>query len=392
MAVTKKLYYEDALCMQFCATVLRCEPRDGRFAVVLDKTAFYPEGGGQPADHGALGGARVLDVREREGEIEHLVTAPLRVGEVVQGDVDRQRRIDHMQQHTGEHIVSGIVHAQYGWDNVGFHIGERDVTIDFSGPLGEKELADVERAANWVVWQNVPVTASWPSAEELARISYRSKKALQGPVRIVSVEGTDVCACCGTHVGRSGQVGLIKLTGVQSYKGGVRVTMLCGMRAFADYCVKQENARAVSERLSAKIDEIPAAVERLAQENIALKARAAALENRLFAARAAAQRGRGNALVFEDALSPDSLRRLCAALADVCPGVCAAFSPAGPQDAAQAACRWQYAVSGGRDTAALVRRMNEALNGRGGGKGILQGSVTAERAQIEAFFSSLPEE
>lgn len=162
MAETRKLYYENGACLQFCATVLSCVPTDGNFAVTLDATAFYPEGGGQPADRGALGGARVLDVHEKDGVVVHTVTAPLRVGEMVQGDVDGRRRLDHMQQHTGEHIVSGIVHAQFGYDNVGFHIGAQDVTVDFSGPLTDAELADVERAANWVIWQNAPVTIAWP--------------------------------------------------------------------------------------------------------------------------------------------------------------------------------------------------------------------------------------
>ena len=325
MAETRKLYYENGACLQFCATVLSCVPTDGNFAVTLDATAFYPEGGGQPADRGALGGARVLDVHEKDGVVVHTVTAPLRVGEMVQGDVDGRRRLDHMQQHTGEHIVSGIVHAQFGYDNVGFHIGAQDVTVDFSGPLTDAELADVERC---------------------------------------------------------GQVGSIKLTSAQSYKGGTRVTMLCGMRAYEDHCIKFQNAEAVSGLLSAKINETAAAVQRLADENAALRAEKAALETRLFAADAAACRGRKNALVFEPHLSPDSLRRLCTALMEQCTGVCAAFSGT---DAGG----YKYALgsAGGADVHALCKEMNAALGGRGGGREMQQGAAACARGDIEAFFA-----
>lgn len=382
MPNTRKLYYEDVFCTQFCATVLSCMPKDEYFAVTLDATAFYPEGGGQPADRGALGGARVLDVHEKGGQIVHTVTAPLRVGEVVQGDVDGPRRFDHMQQHTGEHIVSGIVREQFGYENVGFHIGESDVTVDFSGPLTPAEAEELERAANWVVWQDVPVTVSWPEAEELARLSYRSKKELSGAVRIVTVENTDVCACCGTHVPRTGQVGSVKIVSAQSYKGGTRLSLLCGRRAFADYCTKFESNRTISTALSAKPDETAQAVQRLLRENEALHARKAALENRLFALRAQGRAGAQNALVFEEALSPDSLRRLCTALCAACPGVAAAFSGSDAEG-------WRYAVGGAGDVRALCRKMNAALSGRGGGRDIQQGLAACTRAQIEAFFADI---
>ncbi len=380
MAATKKLYYEDVFCTQFCARVLECVPQGANFAVTLDATAFYPEGGGQPADRGALGGARVLDVHEQDGKIIHTVTAPLRRGELVQGDVDKMRRLDHMQQHTGEHIVSGIVHDQYGYENVGFHIGEEDVTVDFSGPLTWAELGEVENAANWVVWNNAPVTISWPTPEELAQMTYRSKKELSGAVRIVQVGDTDICACCGTHVNRCGQVGSIKITGAQSYKGGVRVTMLCGMRAARDYQTKFENALAISGALSAKINEIPAAVNRLREENAALRAQKAALENEYFSVLAQARQGETNAVCFVADIAPDGLRRLCEALTRVCPGVCAAFSGKDGEG-------YRYAVGGAGDIRALVKEMNSALNGRGGGKDIQQGSVMAGRAEVEAFFA-----
>lgn len=390
MQQTRRLYDEDSTRRSFCATVLACESTKDGFCAALDATAFYPEGGGQPADRGALGGARVLDVHEREGVVWHTLTAPLHVGDLVQGDVDWARRSEMMQQHTGEHIVSGIVHAQFGWDNVGFHIGEDAVTVDFSGPLTAAELAQVEGAANAAVWKNLPVTVEVPSPEKLAQMTYRSKKELTGPVRIVTI-GTpgpgavDVCACCGTHVRATGQVGEIKLLDAQSYKGGVRVTMACGIRALRDHVQKQESVRAVSVLLSAKPDAVDAAVERLQAENAALHARAAALENELFARRAAEFAGAEKAVCFADDLSPDSLRRLCLALcAAAKPGaVCAAFSRAGEGFAyALGACEG--------DVRAVGKAMNAALSGRGGGKpGLVQGSVACSEEAVRAFFAAL---
>jgi alanyl-tRNA synthetase len=380
---TKKLYYEDAYRMQFCAQVLSCTPAShGNFHVVLDQTAFYPEGGGQPADCGSLGGACVLDVHERDGVIVHTTASPLRVGETVQGDIDSIRRLDHMQQHTGEHILSGLVRAQFGYSNVGFRMGKDVVTVDFSGPLTSQDLAQLEEAANWVVWQNGTVEASFPTPEQLEKLDYRSKKEIAGAVRIVRVANVDLCACCGTHVARCAEVGLIKLLSAQAYKGGTRVTLVCGMRALADYTVKWRNAETISNLLSAKPNEIDTAVQRLLDENVALKARRGRLEEALFSARAEAMAGQSNPLLFEDDLSPDGLRRLSTALSAVCPGVCAVFSG---QDST-----YHYALcSATQDVRPLGAALNSALNGRGGGQAALvQGTVCATREAIEAYFSA----
>lgn len=382
MAETRKLYYENGACLQFCATVLSCVPTDGNFAVTLDATAFYPEGGGQPADRGALGGARVLDVHEKDGVVVHTVTAPLRVGEMVQGDVDGRRRLDHMQQHTGEHIVSGIVHAQFGYDNVGFHIGAQDVTVDFSGPLTDAELADVERAANWVIWQNAPVTIAWPAPSELAQLNYRSKKELTGAVRIVRFEDADICACCGLHVRRTGEIGLVKLLSVERFHSGCRMELLCGGRAVRRFQTVFDQNRQVSGLLSAKPDRTAEAVRTLRANLDAAKLRAGALEARLFALQAECYAGAPFVLLFEDALTPDSLRRLTDALVKRADGLCAVFTGA---DGA-----YQYALASKTgDLRELVRRLNAACHGRGGGKaGFVQGSVAASRSELEAFFAS----
>ncbi len=382
---TKKLYYEQPYLAQFCAKVLSCTPLDGgHFAVVLDQTAFYPEGGGQPADHGSLGGACVLDARDEDGTVVHITASPVRVGETVQGDVDWMRRFDHMQQHTGEHLLSGVIKSQFGYDNVGFHIGPDVVRVDVSGPLSEQDVREIEQAVNWVIWQNGEVRALWPTPEELADMPYRSKKELEGPVRIIDAAGADLCACCGTHVARCAEVGAVKVLSAQNYKGGTRLSIVCGMRALRDYTIKCENASQISNLLSAKVNEIAPAVERLQAESEELKARIARLENELFACRARQLAGTEGPVLFEENLRPDSLRRLCTELSEVCSGVCAAFSGSDEEGYSYAVCQ----KSG--DVSAFNRAMNAALNGRGGGRGELaQGTVHAAREAIETYFKTL---
>ena len=382
MKNTRRLYEEDSTCRSFCAVVLACKVKGKAFEAALDATAFYPAGGGQPADHGALGGARVMDVHIRDGVVWHTLTAPVHVGETVQGDVDWARRTELSQQHTGEHIVSGIVHAEYGYENVGFHIGEDAVTVDFNGPLTAQELTRLERDANWVVWKNQPVTAEFPSPEALEQVEYRSKKELTGAVRIVRVGQADVCACCGTHVRATGEVGLIKLLSAESYKGGVRVSLACGVRALRDYDEKQGEVAKLSALLSAKPTAVGDAAQRLVEENAALKARLAAAENRLFFETAQRYANSERAVCFFEELGPDSLRRACLALCEAAtPGaVCCAFcaAPGG----------YAYAMgSREADVRAAAKALNEALAGRGGGKpSLAQGFVGKTKEEICAYF------
>ena len=211
MTQTEALYYIQPPVGEFTARVLSCTPEGEAWAVTLDRTAFYPEGGGQPTDRGTLGGADVLDVHEKGGQVIHRLSAPLAEGETVTGNVDLDRRLEMSQQHTGEHILSGTLHAMFGAENVGFHIGQDYLTMDTSVPISDEGLAEAEVRANRVIWQNVPVEAVWHSKEALADLTYRSKKELEGPVRIVTVPGADCCACCGTHVERTGQVGMVKI-------------------------------------------------------------------------------------------------------------------------------------------------------------------------------------
>ena len=211
----EKLYYESAYRKEFEGTVLSCEPGKNGFEIVLDQTAFYPEGGGQPADTGILGGIRVLDVHEKNGRIVHMTKEPLTPGETVWGKIDWDRRFLHMQEHSGEHLVSGLIHGRFGYDNVGFHMGAEEVTIDFNGLLEWKDLMEIEAEANRLIWENEEVYAGFPPKEELADLDYRSKKEIAGDVRITEFPGADICACCGTHVKNSAEVGLVKFISLQ---------------------------------------------------------------------------------------------------------------------------------------------------------------------------------
>ena len=230
---TEKIYYQDAHQAAFQARVLSCQPGKHGYDVVLDRTCFYPEGGGQPGDTGFLSGVRVTDTHERSGEIVHFCEQPLAEGQTVDGQIDYERRFAFMQLHSGEHILSGVVHRRFGYENVGFHMGADFVTIDFSGMLMPEELSAVEAEANEWVWKNVSIEIAYPDAEALKTIPYRSKKELTGQVRIVTIPGADICACCGTHVSNTGEIGLIKIFSCVKFHDGVRLELLCGRRALA---------------------------------------------------------------------------------------------------------------------------------------------------------------
>ena len=379
--MTARLYEKDAHLTTFTAQVVSCAPSKHGYDVVLDQTAFYPEGGGQPGDTGVIGGVRVTDTHAQEGAVVHYCDAPLSVGKTVTGEIDAQRRFDFMQLHSGEHIISGLVHARFGYDNVGFHMGAEMVTIDFSGPLSAQELREIERAANEIVWKNLPLEVAYPDEESLKTIPYRSKKELTGRVRIVTVPGVDICACCGTHVRYTGEIGLIKIFSCQKFHAGVRLEILCGRRAYEYANLLIDQNHICSTLLSARATETAAGVERTLSELGGLKLRAAQLESQVFAAKAEALCGAGNVLLFEEGLTPDGVRRLADAVMARCGGRCAVFSGADETG-------YQYAVGQpGGDLREFTKRMNATLRGRGGGKPFfVQGSVRAARGEIERFF------
>ena len=272
MQSTQKYYEADAYRTEAAGRILAAEPDgNGGGKIALDGTVFYPEGGGQPADRGTLtlpDGTvlHVTDVHEQGGVIWHTIddlpetAAP---GTEVQEALDWAWRFDKMQQHTGEHILSGILHQMFGAENVGFHIGTDAVRMDTSVPISAEGLREAELAANRIVWQDVPVLITYPTPEELAALTYRSKKEIAGQVRIVTIPGADVCACCGTHTAATGAVGQIKILASENYKGGVRLSVVCGQRALAEAQAMWARQADIGALLSAKSTETANAVHRV---------------------------------------------------------------------------------------------------------------------------------
>ena len=378
---TRKLYYEDSHMTTFEAEVLSCEARGDAFAVVLSATAFYPEGGGQAADTGVLGNVRVLATREEGETVVHLCDGALEAGATVTGTIDWEKRFLRMQQHSGEHIVSGIINRRFGLHNTGFHMGNESITIDFDGVIPAEELPSIEAEANSAVWSNIPVKCWYPSEAELPGVFYRTKKALSWPVRIVQVPGFDSCACCGTHVKMTGEIGLIKLFSVVPFRGGTRMEMACGAQALDALNRTYEQNKQVSQAFSAKIWETGAAARRMNETLAQQKYRLTGLEMRIFRTIAAGYAGQGDILHFEESLDSTGVRELADAIAEKCGGVAAVFS--GSDAEGYAFCL----VAREGDLRQRGRDMVKALNGRGGGKpNCQQGRVQAAKAEIETFF------
>lgn len=379
---TEKLFYQDAYLKETTAKVLECRKGKHGYEIVLDRTCFYPEGGGQPGDRGTLNGIPVTDTHEEDGVVLHYTDSPLEPGAEVIAVIDWTRRFDLTQQHSGEHMVSGVVNRIYGYDNVGFHMGADMVTIDFSGELTEQQLRAVETEVNQRIWLDDAVKCWYPSPEELKEIPYRSKKELTGKVRIAEFPGADICACCGTHVAHTGEIGLVKIVSVEKFHSGVRVEMLSGGRALRYLTAVQDQNRQVSQLLSAKVMETAKAVKNLTDEAERLRQQVYAMENAQFAAKAEQLRGQGNVLVKMDGLSADGVRRAAIAIQETCGGRAAVFS--GDEENG-----YKYAV--GEPDGNLrdwVKELNGALQGRGGGKpGFVQGSVAAKWDEIVAFMS-----
>ena len=378
---TRKLFYEDCLMQEFSATVLSCQQTEKGWEVIMDATAFYPEGGGQGCDVGVLGGVNVLDVREKGEAIVHLCDAPLPEGKKVTGIIDWARRFDLMQQHTGEHILSGILHRLYGAQNTGFHVGADVVQVDFDVPVPAEMLASIEAEVNDAIYQNIPVKCWYPTQEELPHVFYRTKRALPWPVRIVQVPGYDSCACCGVHVAYTGQVGMVKILSCIKFHEGVRMEIVCGKRALDYFTAVYEQNKQVSNAFSAKVLETGAAARRMNDALAAEKFRSGTLERQVFDHVAAGYQEKGNVLHFAEGLMPAAVRELAERIANICGGVAAVFS--GNDAEGYTVCL----VSKQGPVAELGKEMAQTLFGRGGGKpGFYQGSVKAAKSEIEAFF------
>lgn len=381
---TKRLYDENSYIREFDARVISCGEGKNGYEVVLDETAFFPEGGGQPADQGFLEDVRVTDVRDKKDYVLHICAQPLEPGSLVHGRIDWERRFLHMQQHSGEHIFSGLVHRLHGYDNIGFHMGKDFVTVDFSGLLTEEEIAEAERQANTVVLADERILAEYPSARELETLEYRSKKEIDGAVRIVTVPGADVCACCGTHVKRTGEIGPIKVTSSEHYKSGIRLTLEIGWRALEDYEEKHRNVKAISALLSVKPEETAAAVQKQQELMQELRLQNNGLKQRLFEMMVKeVPEGREKTVIFEDGLNAVEIRKLADMLSERT-GLAAVFSGSDGEGYKYVVCSRQ------KDAVALGKDLNRELNGRGGGKNpMIQGSVQAGEAKIREFFEKV---
>ena len=387
--MTEKLFYEDSYIKEFQARVLSCRERNGGYQAVLTRTAFFPEGGGQSADTGFLytkegEEIRVTDVHEKDGVVYHHISQPVQEGTEVRGKLDFQERFSKMQQHTGEHILSGLVNRHFGYRNVGFHLGTQEVTMDYNGVLTEEDLRQIEYEANEAVAENIPVKVLYPSKEELKNITYRSKIEIEGQIRIVQIPGYDSCACCAPHVKETGSVGLIKIVGAVHYKGGMRVSILCGFRALEDYRMKERNVAEISNLLSAKQEDTAQAVEHLGQELNRQKEKNKALQERYVALCLENIRKNAdpeeNIFLFEEELDPGARRDFVNKAMEMTQGLAGVF--VGADDSG-----YQYVLGSRRpDIQETGKKLNARFQGKGGGRPpMIQGSLKGNEQEIREF-------
>lgn len=381
---TVKLYDLDSYLKTFTAFVQECTKSGDSFRIVLDRTAFFPEGGGQYADTGMLGDAKVLDVQtDATGIIRHYTDKALPVGAEVTGSIHWEQRFRRMQEHSGEHIVSGLVHSLFGYDNIGFHLSNTDLTCDYNGLLTEAQLALLEEKANLAVAENSSITAEYPDPSLLPSLSYRSKLELTEDVRLVTIEGIDVCACCAPHVRSTGCIGLIKIVNTEKVHGGTRLHLKCGFSALADYREKQEQLHRIIEATSSRQYETADAVEKLVAKNDLLSVELARANRRIAEVKVESMAPvKGNLVLCLEQADTETLRTLANGGREKCDGLCVALTPAGNG--------YRYMITAkGLPLSALAKDMNGALQGRGGGKdNMIQGSFGATLQEIEAFFKT----
>ena len=382
----EKLFYQDTRMIDFEATVTECfeDKKCGGWQIVLDRTAFFPEEGGQTADKGTLNEKAVLDVQIKEDIIYHLLAEPIEVGSIVTGYVDWNQRLDFMQQHTAEHILSGLLYKHYGFHNVGFHLSVNEVTMDFDGQLSLEQLREIETKANEIVWKDLPVQAYFPTKEELENMEYRSKIEIQGDVRIVEIMGVDACACCAPHVSFTGEIGIIKIISAMNHRGGMRLTLLCGNRALKDYSFRQDTFSVLTSMLSAKPEKIIEAVKRLQDEAQTMKNTANQLANQLMEMKLAAlpaPEETENVLLFVELSNMVAVRNTVNDLTTRYSGYCSVF--AGNDDDG-----YNYIVgSSTKDCREIATLLRENFSAKGGGTApMVQGSVKATEEQLQALF------
>ena len=389
IAKTVRLYDQDAYATEFEAEVLACEEVEKKggkvYQVWLDQTLFFPEEGGQSPDMGTIDGIKVLDVQIKDEVITHTLAAPLAVGTTVKGVVDWKHRFYNMQQHSGEHIFSGVVHNRFGYDNVGFHLSDSIVTMDFNGVITAEDIEEIETEVNQAIIENIPVEVSYPTKEELKVLEYRSKIEIEGQVRIVTIPGYDVCACCAPHVRRTGEIGMLKVMNVQSYKGGVRISILCGFRALEAFRQKADIITELMAQFSTNQEALVENVTKLKNTNQTMKNQLASAKQELMEYKVAAiPEDSENAILFESDLDTPVVRNVVNGLVEQFTGICAVF--VGNDESG-----YQFIVgSKNKDCRAIAAALREKLYARGGGSDkMIQGSVAASQLQIEELLATL---
>lgn len=383
--MTEKLYDINSYSTEFDACVISCSPCDRGYEIVLDKTLFFPEEGGQCCDRGTLSGALVDYVSIDGDTIYHYTKAPFTVGDTVHGEIDFSVRFRNMQNHTGEHIICGIAHSLYGYENVGFHLGADYVTMDLSGPLTEEEIRYVEKLANDAVFKNLSVRGFYPSDEELRTIDYRSKSDISGKIRIVTIDGIDACACCAPHVKSTGEVGLVKILDAIHYKGGMRLNILCGFDALFDYENRFKMNVALSNMLSAPQSEIVEAAQRLLDENNSLKQKLSLKSKKIIDIYADSIKDSDDSIIiFEEDLDANMMRILSNKAKEKTQKFAAVLS--GSDSAG-----YKYIITSAHvDLKTYLADMNNALSGRGGGSPqMVQGSFEASKEKIESYLKGI---
>lgn len=380
--MTEKLYYADGYMKEFKSSVCECIPEGNGYWVALDSTAFFPGGGGQPADTGTIGDCRVNDVRIKNGIIYHCTDKSFRSGEMVSGKIDWEKRFRRMQNHSGEHIICGIINSIYGFDNVGFHMGSEDITCDIDGVIDKKGLERVEYEANCAVYKNVEITSEFPSAEQLSAMKYRSKRELTEAVRIVSIDGYDRCACCAVHAAKTGEIGIIKILDAVNYKGGMRIHMLCGFDALEDYKARYFSTSEIAKELSVKDGSVYNAVLKVKNELNECRYKLSKCKSELVRFKAdKLPKGQKNICIFDSELDRDAVREMANYALPLCSGICAVFSGSDRDG-------YMYAISSSTvELTKLVKDINANINGKGGGSDdMLQGSSFASKSVIEEYF------
>ncbi len=368
---TIKLFENDSYIKDFMATVISCEEKDGAYLVVLDKTAFFPEGGGQDADNGKIGDADILDVQIKNEIIYHKVNKTIAVNQEVNCVLDWDTRFSRMQNHTGEHIISGVIHSMFGYNNVGFHMNDTLITLDVDGALTEDDVKAVELKANKAVYDNKIIKAIYPTPEELPDYDYRSKLDITEGVRLIEIEDYDLCACCAPHVARTGEVGIIKILSFIPYKKGTRIEMICGYLALCDYCQLHNNNKSIMNLLSAKRIETPSAVEKIHKDLGACRSENKKLLSEMAMLKMDKTVFDNVACVFVDGATYDELRNCSNTLTEE-HEYCCIFSNTDGDN-------YIYVVSSKENNVReLVQGLNKAFNGKGGGRdNYAQGKITS---------------